>query len=72
MPAALREERVSNKHFAPSTLSGLLADALREWGGWLRGFGRRQGRAGQGTPRPPRPDQNHINGEGFGVLIITD
>ena len=33
VPAARREERVSNKHFAPS---GLLAGALKGWGCWRK------------------------------------
>ena len=36
VPAARREERVSNKHFAPRTLSGLLAGTVKEWGSWLK------------------------------------
>ena len=34
MPAARREERVSN--FALRTLSGLLAEALKGWESWLK------------------------------------
>ena len=53
MPAALREERVSNKHFAPSTLSGLLADALREWGRLAKRVWQAAGQGRAGHPQTP-------------------